>query len=114
VTTLVHGAAECGKAVAASRALFGHGDLRALDEKTLAAALAEVPVTKVPACPPAGTLVTGTSASAAGNRRGRSLPEQRQGHRRRRGAAASRPAARTVPGAAARQAHRGRRRGDQG
>jgi tyrosyl-tRNA synthetase len=29
--------------VAASQALFGQGDLRALDERTLAAALAEVP-----------------------------------------------------------------------
>jgi tyrosyl-tRNA synthetase len=42
VTTLVHGAAECAKAVAASRAMFGQGDLAALDEPTLAAALAEV------------------------------------------------------------------------
>ena len=43
VTTLVHGPEECARAVAASRALFGQGDLRALDERTLAAALAEVP-----------------------------------------------------------------------
>jgi tyrosyl-tRNA synthetase len=43
VTTLVHGADETAKAVAASRALFGHGDLAELDEQTLAAALAEVP-----------------------------------------------------------------------
>jgi tyrosyl-tRNA synthetase len=43
VTTLVHGAEECARVVAASRALFGHGDLRALDQKTLTAALAEVP-----------------------------------------------------------------------
>jgi tyrosyl-tRNA synthetase len=43
VTTLVHGAGECARAVAASRALFGRGDLHALDERTLAAALAEVP-----------------------------------------------------------------------
>jgi tyrosyl-tRNA synthetase len=55
VTTLVHGAAECGKAVAASRALFGHGDLRALDEGTLAAALAEVPLKKVRAGGQAGS-----------------------------------------------------------
>jgi len=55
VTTLVHGAAECGKAVAASRALFGHGDLRALDERTLAAALAEVPLKKVRAGGQAGS-----------------------------------------------------------
>ncbi|HEY6501080.1 MAG TPA: tyrosine--tRNA ligase [Streptosporangiaceae bacterium] len=43
VTTLVHGADETTKAIAASRALFGQGDLAELDEKTLAAALAEVP-----------------------------------------------------------------------
>ena len=43
VTTLVHGPEECARAVAASRALFGQGDLRALDERTLAAVLAEVP-----------------------------------------------------------------------
>jgi tyrosyl-tRNA synthetase len=43
VTTLVHGAEECAKAVAASKALFGQGELADLDEQTLAAALAEVP-----------------------------------------------------------------------
>ncbi|MGE5137613.1 MAG: tyrosine--tRNA ligase [Gemmatimonadota bacterium] len=43
VTTLVHGAGECTKAVAASRALFGQGDLAGLDERTLADALAEAP-----------------------------------------------------------------------
>ncbi|MHB1434200.1 MAG: tyrosine--tRNA ligase [Streptosporangiaceae bacterium] len=43
VTTLVHGAAETAKSVAAGQALFGQGDLRELDEGTLAAALAEVP-----------------------------------------------------------------------
>jgi tyrosyl-tRNA synthetase len=43
VTTLVHGAQECAKAVAASRALFGQGELADLDERTLADALAEVP-----------------------------------------------------------------------
>jgi tyrosyl-tRNA synthetase len=43
VTTLVHGPEEHAHVVAASQALFGQGDLRALDEKTLAAALAEAP-----------------------------------------------------------------------
>ena len=47
MTTLVHGADETAKAIAASRALFGQGDLAGLDEKTLAAALAEVPSTTV-------------------------------------------------------------------
>ena len=43
VTTLVHGADEYARVVAASQALFGQGDLRSLDERILAAALAEVP-----------------------------------------------------------------------
>ncbi|MGE5286951.1 MAG: tyrosine--tRNA ligase [Micromonosporaceae bacterium] len=43
MTTLVHGAGECQKVVAASRALFGQGDVSTLDEKTLEHALAEVP-----------------------------------------------------------------------
>ena len=43
LTILVHGDEELVRAVAASKALFGQGDLRELDEKTLAAALAEVP-----------------------------------------------------------------------
>jgi len=47
VTTLVHGAQEYVRAEAASRALFGQGDLKALDEPTLAAALDEVPATAV-------------------------------------------------------------------
>ncbi|MBX6769978.1 MAG: tyrosine--tRNA ligase, partial [Actinomadura rubrobrunea] len=49
VTTLVHGADECARVVAASRALFGQGELRDLDERTLQAALAEVPRAEVPA-----------------------------------------------------------------
>ncbi len=47
MTTLVHGAGETARAIAASRALFGQGDLAGLDEQTLAAALAEVPSTTV-------------------------------------------------------------------
>jgi tyrosyl-tRNA synthetase len=43
LTSLVHGEGECAKAVAASQALFGQGDLAALDEATLRAALAEAP-----------------------------------------------------------------------
>ncbi|WP_119730756.1 tyrosine--tRNA ligase [Thermomonospora amylolytica] len=48
LTTLVHGADECAKVIAASRALFGQGSLEELDERTLAAALSEVPHTEVP------------------------------------------------------------------
>ncbi len=43
VTTLVHGAEETRRAIAASQALFGHSDLAGVDEPTLAAAVAEVP-----------------------------------------------------------------------
>ncbi len=43
ITTLAHGAEECARVVAASQALFGQGDLRALDTRTLESALAEVP-----------------------------------------------------------------------
>jgi tyrosyl-tRNA synthetase len=48
VTELVHGLAETEKAIAASHALFGQGDLAELDEKTLAAALAEIPSAEIP------------------------------------------------------------------
>jgi tyrosyl-tRNA synthetase len=44
VTTLVHGADECARVIAASRALFGQGELRELDAATLEAALDEVPM----------------------------------------------------------------------
>ncbi|MFB7945324.1 tyrosine--tRNA ligase [Kitasatospora phosalacinea] len=43
LTTLVHGADQYERAVAASKALFGQGDLADLEPGTLAAALAEVP-----------------------------------------------------------------------
>jgi tyrosyl-tRNA synthetase len=48
VTSLVHGADECFRAMAASRALFGHGALEELDERTLAAAVAETGLVRVP------------------------------------------------------------------
>ncbi len=47
VTTLVHGAAELARVQAASEALFGQGDLRALDAATLAAVVADVPSAEV-------------------------------------------------------------------
>lgn len=43
LTTLVHGADQCAAVIAASKALFGQGDLVDLDEATLAAALSELP-----------------------------------------------------------------------
>jgi tyrosyl-tRNA synthetase len=75
VTTLVHGAEECVKAMAASRALFGQGELAGLDERTLAAALAEVPlVTVKPTLSGLPTVVdllaaTGIAASKSAARR---------------------------------------------
>ncbi|HEY6738382.1 MAG TPA: tyrosine--tRNA ligase [Actinopolymorphaceae bacterium] len=43
LTTLVHGADECAKVVAASQALFGRGALNEIDRRTLDAALREAP-----------------------------------------------------------------------
>jgi tyrosyl-tRNA synthetase len=42
VTMLVHGADETRRAIAASQALFGHGELWDLDQRTLASAVAEL------------------------------------------------------------------------
>ncbi|MCP9946297.1 tyrosine--tRNA ligase [Streptomyces somaliensis] len=48
LTTLVHGAEQCAAVVAASKALFGQGELAELDEATLSAALSELPRAAVP------------------------------------------------------------------
>ena len=47
VTTLVHGADATARVIAASRALFGQGELRDIDERTLADAFTEVPHAEV-------------------------------------------------------------------
>jgi tyrosyl-tRNA synthetase len=47
LTTLVHGAEETRRAIAASQALFGRSDLAEVDERTLAAAVAEVPSAQI-------------------------------------------------------------------
>ncbi|HZU58478.1 MAG TPA: tyrosine--tRNA ligase [Actinocrinis sp.] len=52
VTTLVHGADQFQRVEAASRALFGQGDLAALDERTLQSALAQLPTAKVTSLAP--------------------------------------------------------------
>ena len=49
ITTLVHGADQCEKVEAASRALFGQGDIRELDPSTLESALSQLPRTQVSA-----------------------------------------------------------------
>ncbi len=53
VTILVHGADECARVIAASKAMFGQGNLVVLPKSTLAAALAEVGLTIV-RCPVEG------------------------------------------------------------
>lgn len=47
LTTLVHGADQTAAVIAASRALFGQGELAELDANTLAAALSELPSIKI-------------------------------------------------------------------
>jgi len=71
VTTLVHGAAATESAFAAADALFGNGDLAALDEATLRAAVAELPsATHVPGATVAQLLVdAGLTSSLSESRR---------------------------------------------
>ena len=47
LTTLVHGVGQTAAVIAASKALFGQGELTELDDRTLAAALSEVPHVRV-------------------------------------------------------------------
>jgi tyrosyl-tRNA synthetase len=72
LTTLVHGGDETDRVEAASRALFGQGELRALDAATLSAALGETPHatvgTPVPSVVDLFTL-TGLEASKSAARR---------------------------------------------
>ncbi|MEU0955333.1 tyrosine--tRNA ligase [Streptomyces niveus] len=58
LTTLVHGADQCAGVVAASKALFGQGELTGLDAATLAAALSEVPHARVAELVPVVDLLT--------------------------------------------------------
>jgi tyrosyl-tRNA synthetase len=71
VTTTVHGADAAAKAIAASEALFGRGDLTALDASTLASALSELPNATVPAGTPVlqALVETGLVASLSEGRR---------------------------------------------
>ena len=92
ITTLVHGADETRRAIAASQALFGRSDLAEVDERTLAAARrGEVPssprCSPAPAGPAHGGRPDGRDQDRAeqvsrppGYRRRRRLPEQPQGH----------------------------------
>jgi len=78
VTTLVHGADEYARVVAASQALFGQGDLRALDDRTLAAALAEVPSVALEpgqALPPVADLMAAAGIVASKSAARRAIAE---------------------------------------
>jgi tyrosyl-tRNA synthetase len=71
VTALVHGSNATESAIAASEALFGQGDLAALDANTLEAALRELPNTTSPATIPVAQLLvdTGLTSSLGESRR---------------------------------------------
>jgi tyrosyl-tRNA synthetase len=60
LTTLVHGQAATDAVIAASQALFGRGELRELDERTLAGAVAELPSTVAKAGDPVVDVLVGT------------------------------------------------------
>ncbi|MFJ2115506.1 MULTISPECIES: tyrosine--tRNA ligase [unclassified Streptomyces] len=71
LTTLVHGADQCAAVVAASRALFGQGELTDLAAATLGAALSEVPRAEVEELGPLADLLvaTGLAPSKSAARR---------------------------------------------
>lgn len=72
LTTLLHGAEETQRVEAASRALFGQGELGELDPGTLAAALAETPNARVSGAIPSVAdllIATGLDASKSAARR---------------------------------------------
>ncbi|OLT49954.1 tyrosine--tRNA ligase [Cellulosimicrobium sp. CUA-896] len=65
VTTLVHGEDATAAVVSASQALFGRGELGALDEGTLGAAVAELPRTSVRSGDPVVELLVGSGLVAS-------------------------------------------------
>lgn len=71
VTTLVHGSGTTAKVVAASRALFGRGDLADLDEATLGAAVAELPRARIEGEAPAVVDLLAAAGLVAGRGAGR-------------------------------------------
>ena len=67
----MHGGEQCAAVIAASKALFGQGELGELDEATLSAALSEVPHARVTELGPVVDLLVevGLSASKSAARR---------------------------------------------
>jgi tyrosyl-tRNA synthetase len=78
VTELVHGADAVARSAEASRALFGHGELRALDTTTLEAAFAGLPRASIPGVdgvPPVLDLLVATGLSESRGQARRVLAE---------------------------------------
>ncbi|MDJ0344886.1 tyrosine--tRNA ligase [Streptomyces sp. H10-C2] len=75
LTTLVHGADQCLAVTAASKALFGQGELTDLDEATLAAALSELPYAKVTSLEPVVDLLTAVELVASKSAARRAIKE---------------------------------------
>jgi tyrosyl-tRNA synthetase len=78
MTTLVHGEQETARAKAAAAALFGSGDLRALDPETLGAALREAGAVQVSAAggiPDVTELLVATGLSASKGEARRTIGE---------------------------------------
>jgi tyrosyl-tRNA synthetase len=77
LTSLVHGEEAADAAVAASEALFGSGDLRAIDAATLEAAVADLP--RATAAPPLAGIVDLLVASGLARSRGEARRALEQG-----------------------------------
>ena len=78
LTALVHGRDQLAMVTAASQALFGQGELRALDESTLAAALAEVPNAAIDITgelPPVADLMAATGIAVSKSAARRTIAE---------------------------------------
>ncbi|MEV0193982.1 tyrosine--tRNA ligase [Kitasatospora purpeofusca] len=75
LTTLVHGAEQYERAVAASKALFGQGELVDLEAPTLAAALAEVPKAEVTELQPIVDLLVAVGLSPSRSAARRTIKE---------------------------------------
>ncbi len=75
LTTLVHGAEQYERAVAASKALFGQGDLAELEAGTLASALAELPRAEVAELAPIADLLVAVGLAPSRSAARRTLKE---------------------------------------
>jgi tyrosyl-tRNA synthetase len=75
LTTLVHGADQYERAVAASKALFGQGELTDLEPATLASALAEVPRAEVAELAPMADLLVAVGLAPSRSAARRTLKE---------------------------------------